>query len=142
SPCGSGTAGSASRLPTITGSSSLSAVLRRRAQRRGTPPGLELGSRSSNGSSESTGGPCRLSRRPVRAARSSSTARPRPEAVRSAWLLRCILRPVGLMPCKPEVGRGYYRAETALQILDLLEDPDAGSNSLRQRRRGESNHLG
>src|SRR5262249_32002642 len=113
-----------------------------RAQRRETPPVLEVGSRSSSGSSKSTGGPCVLSRRLVRAARSSCTAPPRPETARSALLLPCLLTPGGPLPCTPEVGRGYYRAETALQILDLLEDPDAGSNSLRQRRRGESNHLG
>jgi len=50
----------------------------------------------------------------------------------SALLLRRVLGPVRLVPCKPEVGRTYYRAETALQVLELLEDPDGGSNSLRQ----------
>src|SRR5438552_15805442 len=50
----------------------------------------------------------------------------------SALLLRRVLGPARLVPCKPEVGRTYYRAETALQVLELLEDPDGGSNSLRQ----------
>ncbi len=61
------------------------------------------------------------------------------ETARSALLLRRVLGPVRLVPCNPDVGRSYYRAETALQILELLEDPDGGSNSLRQWRRGESN---
>ena len=61
------------------------------------------------------------------------------ETARSALLLRRVLGPVRLVPCKPEVGRTYYRAETAVQVLELLEDPDGGSNSLRQWRRGESN---
>jgi len=54
------------------------------------------------------------------------------ETAPSALLLRRVLGPVRLVPCKPEVGRTYYRAETALQVLELLEDPDGGSNSLRQ----------
>jgi site-specific DNA recombinase len=61
------------------------------------------------------------------------------ETARSALLLRRVLGPVRLVPCRPEVGRTYYRAETAIQVLELLEDPDGGSNSLRQWRRGESN---
>src|SRR5207247_11031824 len=56
----------------------------------------------------------------------------------SALLLRRVLGPVRLVPCKPEVGRTYYRAETALQVLELLEDPDGGSNSLRQWRAMEA----
>jgi hypothetical protein len=61
------------------------------------------------------------------------------ETVRSALLLRRVLGPVRLVPCRPEVGRSHDRAESALQVLELLEDPDGGSNSLRQWRRGESN---
>jgi len=57
----------------------------------------------------------------------------------SALLLRGVLGPVKLTPVAPEVGRPYYRAETAIQVLDLLQDPDDGSNSLRKWRRGESN---
>ena len=58
---------------------------------------------------------------------------------RSALLLRRILGPVRLMPVRPEIGRPYYQAETALQALELLEAPEAGSNWSRQWRRGESN---
>jgi len=61
------------------------------------------------------------------------------ETARSALLLRRVLGPLRLVPCKPQVGRTYYRAETAIQVLELLDDPDGGSNSLRQWRRGESN---
>lgn len=39
----------------------------------------------------------------------------------------------------PEVGKPYYEAETALQIVDLLDDPEDGSNWLRKWRRGELN---
>ncbi len=58
---------------------------------------------------------------------------------RSALLLRRILASVRLMPVRPEIGRPYYQAETALQALELLEPPEAGSNWSRQWRRGESN---
>jgi hypothetical protein len=61
------------------------------------------------------------------------------QTARSALLLRRILGPVRLMPVRPEVGRPYYQAETALQALELLEPPEAGSNWSRQWRRGESN---
>ena len=61
------------------------------------------------------------------------------ETARSALLLRRVLGPVRLVATRPEVGRPYYQAQTALQVLDLLQDPDDGSNSLRQWRRGESN---
>ena len=60
----------------------------------------------------------------------------------SALLLRKVLGPVRLVPTTPEVGRPYYRAETAVQALDLLQDPEDGSNWLRQWRRGESNRAG
>jgi hypothetical protein len=36
-------------------------------------------------------------------------------------------------------GRSYYQAETALQVLDLIEAPEGGSNWLRWWRRWESN---
>lgn len=61
------------------------------------------------------------------------------ETERSALLLRRVLGPVRLAPVRPEVGRPYYAAETVAQVLDLLQDPDDGSNSLRKWRRGESN---
>ncbi len=64
------------------------------------------------------------------------------DTTRSALVLRRALGPVYLHPVTPEVGRPYYRAETAVQILELLQDPDDGSNSLRQWRRGESNRTG
>src|SRR5213080_4431079 len=58
---------------------------------------------------------------------------------RSALLLRRVLGPVRLVPTRPDVGRPFYRAETALQALELLEPPEGGSNWSRQWRRGESN---
>jgi hypothetical protein len=58
---------------------------------------------------------------------------------RSALLQRRVLSPARLVPCKPEVGRTCYRAETAIQVLEFQDDPDGGSNSLRQWRRGQSN---
>src|SRR5205823_7067996 len=33
---------------------------------------------------------------------------------------------VRLVPCRPEVGRTYYRAETALPVLELMEDCVSG----------------
>jgi hypothetical protein len=50
------------------------------------------------------------------------------ETVQSALLLRRVLGPVRLVPVRLEVGRPYYKAETALQVLDLLEAPEGGSN--------------
>jgi hypothetical protein len=61
---------------------------------------------------------------------------------RSALLLRRVLGPVRLVPTRPNVGRPYYQAETALQALELLEPPEGGSNWSRQWRRGESNRAG
>ena len=61
------------------------------------------------------------------------------ETERSALLLRGVLGPVRLCPVQPDIGRPYYQAETTLQVLELLQDPDDGSNLLRQWRRGESN---
>jgi len=58
---------------------------------------------------------------------------------RSALLLRRVLGPVRLVPTRPDVGRPYYQAETALRALELLEPPEGGSNWSRQWRRGESN---
>ena len=43
------------------------------------------------------------------------------QTARSALVLRRILGPVRLRPVRPEVGRPYYQAETALEVLDLLE---------------------
>jgi hypothetical protein len=50
-------------------------------------------------------------------------------------VLRRVLGPVRLVPVVPEVGRSYYQAETALQVLDLVESPEGGSNWLRWWRR-------
>jgi len=61
------------------------------------------------------------------------------ETTRSALLLRRILGPIRLAPIAPEVGRPYYQAETALQVLELIQDPEGGSNSLSWWRRWESN---
>jgi site-specific DNA recombinase len=61
------------------------------------------------------------------------------DATVSALVLRRVLGPVRLVPVVPEIGRPYYQAETALQILDLIEAPEGGSNWLRWWRRWESN---
>src|SRR5690349_8287893 len=61
------------------------------------------------------------------------------DTTRSALVLREALGPITLRPLTPEVGRPYYQAEMSLQVLNLLQDPDDGSNSLRKWRRGESN---
>jgi len=47
---------------------------------------------------------------------------------RSALILRRILGPIRLVPVTPQVGRPYYQSETTLQVLDLLEAPEGGSN--------------
>jgi hypothetical protein len=61
------------------------------------------------------------------------------DTTRSALVLREALGPITLRPLIPEVGRQYYQAKTSLQVLNLLQDPDDGSNSLRKWTRGESN---
>jgi site-specific DNA recombinase len=61
------------------------------------------------------------------------------DTTRSALVLREALGTITLRPLTPEVGRPYYQAETSLQVLNLLQDPEDGSNSLRKWRRGESN---
>ena len=68
------------------------------------------------------------------------------QTARSALVLRRILGPVRLRPVRPEVGRPYYRAETALEVLDLLDvgseeagTSEGGSNCSQQWRRGELN---
>jgi hypothetical protein len=62
------------------------------------------------------------------------------QTARSALVLRRILGPVRLSAVRPEVGRPYYQVETALEILDLLDEAsEGGSNWLQQWRRGESN---
>src|SRR5262249_2253292 len=64
----------------------------------------------------------------------------RRQTARSALILRRILGPVRLCAVQPEVGQAYYQAETALQVLDLLDEAsEGGSNWLRKWRRGESN---
>ena len=40
---------------------------------------------------------------------------------------------------KADAGRPYHQAETAIQVLELLDDPDGGSDWSHQWRRGESN---
>ena len=57
----------------------------------------------------------------------------------SALLLRRILGPIRLAPITPQVGRPYYQAETALQVLELIQDPEGGSTSLSWWRRWELN---
>jgi hypothetical protein len=61
------------------------------------------------------------------------------ETTSSALLLRRILGPIRLTPLTPEVGRPYYQANTALQTLELIQDPEGGSPSLSWWRRWESN---
>ena len=61
------------------------------------------------------------------------------DATGSALLLRRLLGSVRLVPVVPEVGKAYYQAETALQVLDLIEAPEGGSNWLRWWRRWASN---
>lgn len=64
---------------------------------------------------------------------------------RSALLLRKVLGPIRLEPTKGDIGRPYYRAHSTLDVLALLnagsgsDDPEPGSNTLREWRRGESN---
>ncbi|MDG2304401.1 MAG: recombinase family protein [Candidatus Binatia bacterium] len=65
----------------------------------------------------------------------------RRQTTRSALVLRRVLGPVRLRPVRPEVGKPYYQAETALEVLDLLaqaESSEGGSNWSQQWRRGES----
>jgi len=50
------------------------------------------------------------------------------ETPRSALMLRRILGPIRLVPVTPQVGKPYYQSETTLQVLDLLEAPEGGSN--------------
>jgi hypothetical protein len=61
------------------------------------------------------------------------------ETTQSALLLRRILGPIRLTPATPQVGRPYYQAETALQVLELIQDPEGGSTSLKWWRRWASN---
>ena len=61
------------------------------------------------------------------------------ETSRSALILPDVLGPVILKPMTPQIGKSYYQAETTLQIVDLLHDPEGGSNWLRKWRRGELN---
>ncbi len=63
-----------------------------------------------------------------RASRGSSGATLRPTP-RICSRERRILAPARLVPVTPEVGRPYYQAETALQVLDLREAPESGSTS-------------
>lgn len=61
------------------------------------------------------------------------------EPTRSALELRRVLGPTRLVPIAPQVGKPYYQAETALQVLDLIEAPEGGSTWLHWWRRWASN---
>ena len=61
------------------------------------------------------------------------------DVTRSALVIRDVLGTIIMRPIVPEMGRPYYQAETVIQVLSLLQDPDDGSNSLRKWRRRESN---
>jgi len=61
------------------------------------------------------------------------------EPTRSALVLRQLLGPIQLVPVAPKVGKPYYQAETALQVLELIEAPEDGSNWLQWWRRWASN---
>ena len=61
------------------------------------------------------------------------------EPTRSALVLRRVLGPTRLVPVVPQVGKPYYQAETALQVLDLIEAPESGSTWLQWWRRWASN---
>jgi hypothetical protein len=52
------------------------------------------------------------------------------EPSRSVLALRRVSRPTRLVPITPEVGKAHYQAETTLQVLDLIEAPEGGSNWL------------
>ena len=64
---------------------------------------------------------------------------------RSALMLRQLLGPIRLEPVKPDIGRPYYVARTALDTLVLLDDPggdggpEGGSNSSRWWKRQDVN---
>jgi hypothetical protein len=66
----------------------------------------------------------------------------------SALLLRKLLGEIRLEPVTPEVGRPYYRANTNLDVLALVEHepdsggPGSGSSVLRWWRRRESDRHG
>ncbi len=66
------------------------------------------------------------------------------ETARAALVLCRIRGPVHLRPVGPEVGRPSYQAETALEVLNLLDvaseeagTSEGGSNWYQQWRRGE-----
>jgi len=56
-----------------------------------------------------------------------------------SYSLRRILGPIRLKPIRPQVGRPYLEAETALQALELIQDPEGGSTSSKWWRRWELN---
>lgn len=64
---------------------------------------------------------------------------------KSALLLRQIFGPIRLKPVVPDVGRPYFRAESELDVLALVEfetglvSGRAGSNSLREWSQRDSN---
>ena len=64
-------------------------------------------------------------------------------AAQSAQALRNLLGPIRLEPVTPDIGRPFYRAVTAVDVLALIEPPfggaEGGSNSLQRWRRRESN---
>lgn len=61
------------------------------------------------------------------------------ETARSALLLRRVLGPIRPSPVTPQAGRPYYETETALQVLELIQDPEGGSTSSKWWRRWASN---
>ncbi len=61
------------------------------------------------------------------------------ETSKSARVLRGVLGRIRLFPITPQIGKPYYQAETALQVLDLIEAPEDGSNWLQWWRRWASN---
>lgn len=44
----------------------------------------------------------------------------------AALAIRTVLGEVRLTPIRPDIGRAYYRADTRLGVLDLLDVPDGG----------------
>jgi hypothetical protein len=61
------------------------------------------------------------------------------EPSKSALVLRRVLGRIRLLPVEPQIGKPYYQAETALQVLELIEPTEGGSNWSRWWRRWASN---
>jgi hypothetical protein len=54
-------------------------------------------------------------------------------------VFRQVFGKIRLLPVEPQIGRAYYQAETALQVLDLIEAQECGSTWLQWWRRWASN---